>query len=75
MSATFTNRFILCTNTDSSEVTLEFFVEEPVFDSGASKIQSATTTSVSKLIMSKNCAESLRSVLSDVLDGKKNQGN
>ncbi len=70
MSAAFTNRFILCKNEESSEVTLEFFMEEPIFAPSELKIQSSSTTSVSKLIMSKNCAENLCDTLSNMLKEK-----
>lgn len=71
MSTAFTNRFMFSVNTNSSEVTLEFFLEEPDFDPNTTQINSVTTTSVSKLIMSKSCADNLLAVLAQALSGTK----
>lgn len=66
MSTQYTNKFILCNNVDLTEMTIEFFCDEPIFDVETNAV-SPTTTSISKLVMSSNTAKNLYQVLGQTL--------
>lgn len=70
MKAKYTNKIILCTNTTTQEITMEFFLEEPLFDPCQNEVVSVDTKPISKLIMTKETALAVLRTITDALAGE-----
>lgn len=76
MSIVYTNKVAACKTNDSSEMILEFFMDEPILDTVHldSNKTHTVTSSVAKVVMSKDCMKGLYRLIENLLADDDGQG-